>query len=97
MAEDIKSELVKLNTMFEALLREQSKQTELLEDIDTVVRKGNGKPPLTERVRVLEENEKDQDSKISENATFIKKSLTTFGVAVTGLITALTSWLHSGS
>lgn len=90
MSEDqVTHELIKLNAMMEELLRTSKAQRDLLNDIDRVVRLGNGKPPLTERVAKLEDN-------VGENRNLITKALGAFGIAVTGLVTAAANWFNNG-
>jgi hypothetical protein len=83
---DVCGELTKLNVMMEQMLKEQRQQTEYMKDIDKVVRLGNGKPPLTERVALLEDN-------VKENRTVIAKLFAVWGTITTTVMTAVSAYL----
>lgn len=86
--QELKDEINALRGVMSKLLETCNEQKELLKDIDKVVRLGNGKPPLVERVALLENN-------VTENRGFITRVMTAFGVAVVGLIGAVTTFIQS--
>lgn len=90
------AELAKMNSMLEKIYQLQTEQRDLIRDIDKVVRIGNGRPALVERVALLEDGVADNEKRIDENKGFIMKALGTFGVAATGLVTAASSWFNGG-